>query len=175
MLLNVKPLINKPKREDKAQEVGRPDGYILTEHHGRRDAQMSKGVFGRKKVLEGKAVGIEDLRVGDAVRVHWFDASEDTRVLSCDDGVYDTPIRSYGAFLGVKGFRARHIVIAKEVVERDKVFHYNAIPVGMVEKVILLNPKDLEERLLKPLRRKVVSTPLKKFVVGVLGGCMPYE
>ena len=117
-----------------------------------------------------KKVKIDDLRVGDAVRVHWFDASEATCSLPREDHRYDTPVCSYGVFLGVKGLRARHAIVAKEVVEHDKTFHYNAIPLGMIERVFLLNPADLERDLLKCLRRKVVATPLKRFRKGLMGG-----
>ena len=78
MLLNVKPFINHIFREDKA---GGRETIWLYPHgtpRGSRGIQMTKKNFERKKVLEGKAVvGIQDLRVGDAVRVHWLDASED--------------------------------------------------------------------------------------------------
>jgi len=119
-----------------------------------------------------KVVRLADLRVGDAVRVHWFDASEATCPMPQKDHTYDTPVRSYGVFLGVKGMRAKHAIVAKEVVERDKTFHYNAIPLGMIERVLLLNPADLERDLLKCLRRKVMATPLKRFRRGQRGGTL---
>ena len=119
-------------------------------------------------------VGLGDLRVGDVVRVHWNDASEATRRLSRDEVVYDTPIRSYGVFIGVKGFRTKHIVVAKEVIERERLFHYNCIPVGLIERIVLLSRRDLEAGLLRHLRRKVMVTPLKRFVVGRKGGKICY-
>jgi len=119
-----------------------------------------------------KEIQLEDLRVGDAVRVHWCDASEATSSLPQKDHTYDTPVRSYGVFLGVKGVRARHAIVAKEVVERDKTFHYNAIPLGLIERVLLLNPADLERELLKSLRKKVIATPLKRFRRGQRGGTL---
>jgi len=117
-----------------------------------------------------REVRLSDLKVGDAVRVHWFDASEATCSLPHEDHKFDTPVRSYGVFLGVKGLRVKHAIVAKEVVERDKTFHYNAIPLGMIERVLLLNPEDLERDLLKCLRRKVMAAPLKRFRRGRRGG-----
>jgi len=132
------------------------------------------GLFSRLlRMVNGvKVIRLDDLRVGDAVRVHWFDASEATCSLAHEDHTFDTPVRSYGVFLGVKGLRAKHVIVAKEVVERDKTFHYNAIPLGMIERLFLLNPADLERDLLRCLRRKVVATPLKRFRTGLRGGTL---
>ena len=175
MLFTVRRFISPLQREDTAQEVGEPVGYTLTEHHRGCDAQLSKEFSRRKNVVAKSAVDIEDLKIGDAVRVHWLDASETTRQLPNEEEVYDTPIRTYGVFLGVKGIRTKHMIIGKEFIEYDRTFHYNVIPVGMVEKVVLLSPADLDESLLKQLRRKIASTPLKRFIIGVKGGLMQYE
>lgn len=145
------------------------------EHRRGCDVQLSKEFSGRKTVVAQDAVSVGDLKVGDVVRVHWLDASETTRQLPNEEEVYDTPIRTYGVFLGVKGIRTKHMIIGKEVIEYDRTFHYNVIPVGMVEKVVLLSPADLGEGLLKQLRRKIASTPLKRFIIGVKGGLMQYE
>ena len=119
-----------------------------------------------------REVQLKDLSVGDAVRVHWCAASEHVASLPREDHRYDTPVRSYGVFLGVKGLRVKHVIVAKEVVEHDKTFHYNAIPLGMIERVFLLNPADLGRDLLRCLRRKVMATPLKRFRRGQRGGTL---
>lgn len=118
------------------------------------------------------AVDVESLQIGDVVRIDWLDASEAMCRFSTGNKTFDTPVRSYGVFLGVKGLRTRHVIVAKEVVERDRTFHYNAIPMGLIERVVLLKPKDLERQLLKHLRKKVELTPLKKFHIGLKGGRM---
>ena len=120
----------------------------------------------------GSEIPLEKLRRGDAIRVHWLDASEVTRRLPEGEHLYDTPIRSYGVFLGIKGLRTKHLVIAKEVITCERTFHYNVIPVKMVEKIVLLNPLDLEENLLRHLSKKVKETQMKKFKVGRRGGWM---
>jgi len=128
-------------------------------------------------------VGLGDLRIGDAVRVHWLDASEATRPLTEAHRAFDTPIRSYGVFLGVKGLRTRHLVIAKEIIEVDRTFHYNVIPVGMIERVFLLRRGDLDPDLLRHLHETVARAPVKRFgrrlsgpalVTGRQGGWMRY-
>jgi len=114
------------------------------------------------------------LRLGDAVRVVWLDASESTQMLPSSEGSFDTPIWSYGVFLCVRGMRARHLIIAKEVVVHDRVFHYNAIPTAMVERVTLLKRGDLDPSLLEEMLRKVEETPVKKLRIGRRGGWLEW-
>ena len=75
---------------------------------------------------------IDSLCFGDLVQVDWLDASEATDVLSHDR--FDTPVVSVGFFLGIKGRKARHLVIAKEVLD-SRTYHYNVIPVGMIQRL----------------------------------------
>ena len=117
-------------------------------------------------------MGVGELRLGDAVRVLWLDASELTRRLPSSEGLYDTPSWSYGVFLCVKGLRARHLVIAKEVIVHERMFHYNVIPVGIVERVVLLRSGDLDPELLRDISRKVAETPVRQLEVGRRGGWM---
>jgi len=71
---------------------------------------------------------INSLRFGDLVEIEWLDASEATGRL--ERAHFDTPVRSVGFYLGVKGKRTKHMVIAKEVIDAAKAYHYNVIPVG---------------------------------------------
>ena len=80
------------------------------------------------------AEAIGCLCFGDLVQVDWLDASEATDVISHDR--FDTPICSVGFFLGLKGRRAKHIVIAKEIIDA-RTYHYNVIPVGMVTRLVV--------------------------------------
>ena len=99
---------------------------------------------------------ISGLCFGDLIEVEWLDASEATGSLK--GGHFDTPVQSVGYFLGLKGKRVRHVVIAKEVVD-DENFHYNVIPVGMIVNVTVQR-----KNALKPRTRRV----LKKFAQGVI-------
>jgi len=78
----------------------------------------------------GRVIG--SLCFGDLVQVDWLDASEATDVLSHDR--FDTPVVSVGFFLGVRGCRAKHLVIAKEILD-SRTYHYNVIPVGMIQRL----------------------------------------
>lgn len=124
--------------------------------------------------MRPKEVNLKDLKVGDLIRVHWLDASEDTRPLHKNPKAFDVPIRSYGIFLGVKGYRTKHVIIAKEVIEYDKTFHYNCIPVGMIEQIVLINKGELPKNLLTHLTRKVTRTSIKRFRKWKYGGWMKY-
>ena len=119
---------------------------------------------GRRKEASGEAA-IEEIRVGDIVEVHWLDASEATSSLPRNEGEYDTPVVSLGYFLGVKGSRARHVVIAKEIV-MDVEFHYNCIPIGMIERVVLIRRGALRGRVARKLVSRLERVPLKRLKRG---------
>ena len=63
-----------------------------------------------------RGVSVEGLEIGDLVEVRWLDASEARTSLSVPEREFDTPVRSIGVFGGVRGSRARHIIIIKEAV-----------------------------------------------------------
>ena len=85
-----------------------------------------------------REVRVEDLEVGDLVEVHWLDASEARRPLGLPEGEFDTPVRSIGVFGGLRGLRVKHLIIIKEVfIPEEPEYHYNAIPLGMIERVLL--------------------------------------
>lgn len=70
MLLNVKSFINQIFARIQHRRLGDQMAIPPRNTTGSRDVRMSKGDFGRKKVLErrdGEEVRISDLRVGDAV------------------------------------------------------------------------------------------------------------
>ncbi|MEM2102316.1 MAG: hypothetical protein QXM22_02240 [Candidatus Bathyarchaeia archaeon] len=75
----------------------------------------------------------KNLQFGDLIEVDWLDASEASGRL--ESGKFDTPVRSVGYFLGLKGRKTKYLVIAKELVRTCDAFHYNVIPLGMVETI----------------------------------------
>lgn len=105
----------------------------------------------------------KNLRFGDLVEVDWLDASEATGRLN--SGKFDTPIRSVGYFLGLKGRKAKHLVIAKELVRTCDAFHYNVIPLGMIETIRVLAREvlDLDDvKILKKFVRNCLRQLLQK-------------
>jgi len=98
---------------------------------------------------------VESLRFGDLLQVDWFDASEATDNISHE--CFDTPICSVGFFLGVKGRKTRHIVIAKEIID-SKTYHYNVIPVGMINRIEVHSKVALNHTAKRRLKKLYLKT-----------------
>jgi len=98
---------------------------------------------------------VDSLRFGDLVQVDWLDASEATDNISHD--CFDTPICSVGFFLGVKGRKTRHIVIAKEIID-SKTYHYNVIPVGMINRILVHSKVALNQAVKRRLKKLYLKT-----------------
>jgi len=91
------------------------------------------------RVSKRREVRLEELDVGDAIEVHWLDASEARRPLSLPEREFDTPVRSIGIYGGLRGLRTKHLILIKEVfVPEEPEYHYNAIPVGMIDRIFLM-------------------------------------
>ena len=105
----------------------------------------------KKQVLKQ----INSLQFGDLVEVAWLDASEDTDQLEHEH--YDTPVQSVGYFLGVKGRKTRHVVIAKEIIN-NKHYHYNVIPIGMIENIRILKKNALAPKVKRVFKKFAVKT-----------------
>lgn len=102
---------------------------------------------------------IDSLRFGDLIQVDWLDASEATGKLR--GGRFDTPVCSVGFFLGVKGKRAKHVVIAKEIVDVERALHYNSIPVRVIEGVCVHKREALDVKTRKVLRKFVSAVMIR--------------
>ena len=103
------------------------------------------------------------LRFGDLLQIDWLDASEAKGRL--EKVSFDTLVCSVGWFLGLKGRKTRHLVIAKEFIRGACAFHYNVIPLGMVEKVKVLGREMLDaeaERVLKKFVHVAIRRLKKK-------------
>ena len=102
-----------------------------------------------------RLVSIEELEVGDLIEVRWLDASEAKMSLSVPEREFDTPVRSIGVFGGLRGSRAKHIIIIKEefTIGDAKEYHYNAIPLGMVDRIVLARRRFWKKRDVKRAMR----------------------
>lgn len=98
---------------------------------------------------------IDSLRFGDLVQVDWLDASEATD--SINHEFFDTPVVSVGFFLGVKGRRGKHLVIAKEILD-SRTYHYNVIPVGMIQRLRVHSRVALTKRAKHRLKKLYLKT-----------------
>ena len=106
---------------------------------------------------------VTSLQFGDVVQVDWLDASEAKgRLENCS---FDTLVCSVGWFLGLKGRKRRHLVIAKEFIRGACAFHYNVIPLGMVETLRVLGRGVLDadaKRVLKKFAHVAIRRLKKK-------------
>ena len=100
-------------------------------------------------------VDISCLEFGDLIEVEWLDASEASGPLQ--HGKFDTPVQSVGYFLAVKGRKTKHVVIAKEIVDYES-YHYNVIPVGMIQSMTLIRKDALKPRMKRILRKFAAET-----------------
>ena len=94
---------------------------------------------------------ISSLRFGDSIIVEWLDASEATGSLK--GAKIDTPVSSWGVFLGIKGERTKHLIIAKEIVDVDRACHYNAVPLGMIKRIRVIERGTLDPKTMKTLKK----------------------
>jgi hypothetical protein len=108
---------------------------------------------------------IENLRFGDLVRVYWLDASEAMgRTGEGGEPHFDTPVASIGHYVGVKGKRAKHLILLKDIFQiTDKAYDlvYNCIPVGMIEKVDVRRKHDLEENYHEIIKKNLMKIKTK--------------
>jgi hypothetical protein len=94
---------------------------------------------------------ISSLRFGDSIIVEWLDASEATGSLK--GAKIDTPVSSWGVFLGIKGERTKHLIVAKEIVDVDRACHYNAVPLGMIKRIRVIERGTLDPKTMKRLKK----------------------
>jgi hypothetical protein len=92
-----------------------------------------------KKVLKQ----IKSLRVGDLVRVEWFDASIGK---SLAGGAIDVPVKSWGIYIGVLGERNKHIILAQNNFRYTNGLYdidYTAIPLSWTMQVAVASKQEI--------------------------------
>lgn len=89
---------------------------------------------------------LKTLKLGDLVKVQWFDASIGKGRTGTD--VIDVLVHSYGIFLGCLGKRKVHIILcqnsfcfANGLYDLD----YSAIPIEWSVKITLIKPGEIKE------------------------------
>ena len=104
---------------------------------------------------ERRQVSIDELEIGDLIEVGWLDASEARTRFSVPEKSFDTPVRSIGIYGGIRGERAKHIIIIKEEFDIGGTpeYHYNAIPLGMIERIRLARRHFWKKRDVKKAMR----------------------
>ena len=86
---------------------------------------------------------IKALRLGDLVRVEWFDASIGR---SRGAGPIDIPVKSWGIFLGVFGEKNRQIILAQNNFRYAETVYdsdYTAVPLAWTVNVVVIEKTHL--------------------------------
>jgi len=96
---------------------------------------------------------INKLKLGDRIDVYWYDASEVSSGKPSE--AVETHVHSTGFYLGVKGLARKHLVLAKEIIDRGSAYHYNVILFSMIDRIEIIQRDALDPRLKKSLRRFV--------------------
>jgi len=119
---------------------------------GSCDVQISKGDFGRKNVLEGRAVGIEDLNIGDFIHVYWFDHS---RVPRGPFASPECPAHHYGIYAGIwSGKRQRkHLRLYFGDFMHGEEATYMDVLINEIEKIELIFPRFVPVEQIQQIRR----------------------
>lgn len=100
-----------------------------------------------------KKIEIEELRIGDLVKIVWTDASElPHHRMDQDEEDFDTAIHTYGVYAGMRGKRVKQLIIIKEVFPHNK-FHSNVIPVQLVVTVYRFVAKAARRRVMTYIKK----------------------
>lgn len=105
-----------------------------------------------KKELERQ---LKALSPGDLVCVEWFDASKgrietarDLGEVGVSNGVrIDSPVKSYGIYIGIFGSRAKHVIIVASLWVHTTDYGQvdsTVIPLGVIESARTIAPKVME-------------------------------
>ena len=94
---------------------------------------------------------LEEVKPGDLVLVEWLDASRgklqtnvELREMGTARAVNDSPVKTYGVFIGLFGKKSQHIVTVASFWAFTSVADYGQVdtmivPIGCVEKVEVLH------------------------------------
>ena len=113
---------------------------------------------------------IEDLRLGDLVRLEWSDASKGEARVSKngESGVqFDIPVTSWGVFLGIVGRKTKHVVLLRDHFQMNERFgvydiDFNVIPLGMICNVEVLRRAELDRGLARLLQTAFLRARIRK-------------
>ena len=113
---------------------------------------------------------IKALRLGDLVRVEWFDASKGEARVGKDtrsDVQFDIPVKSWGVFLGIMGRKTKHVVLLRDHFEMSAPLgvydvDFNVIPVGMISYVVVLKKAELDREVAALLQIAFLRARIRK-------------
>ncbi|MEM2092616.1 MAG: hypothetical protein QXR59_04945 [Candidatus Bathyarchaeia archaeon] len=102
------------------------------------------GLVGSSGIRKRVGEQIKNVKLGDLVRVEWFDASIGRSLAS---GVrVDVPVRSWGIFVGLLGERKKHIVLAQNSFKYSDGLYdvdYTSIPLSWATEIKVVGPGEV--------------------------------
>lgn len=115
-------------------------------------------------------IKIKDLRLGDLVKVEWFDASKGEARVGKDtesDVQFDIPVTSWGVFLGIVGRRTKHVILLRDYFEMNEVLgicdiDFNVIPLGMISSLTVLKRAELDRNMVGLLQTAFLRARIRK-------------
>ncbi|NIR17118.1 hypothetical protein GWN63_05630 [Candidatus Bathyarchaeota archaeon] len=115
-------------------------------------------------------VNLEDIRLGDLVRVQWNDASKGEARISKDqksDVQFDIPVTSWGVFLGLVGHRTKHVVLLRDHFQMSLTLgiydvDFNVVPLGMISQIAILKQGELDPQVAALLQTAFLRARIRK-------------
>lgn len=113
---------------------------------------------------------IKNLRLGDLVRIEWFDASKGEARINkhAEPSVqFDIPVASWGVFLGIVGKKAKHVFLLRDHFEMNEELRvydidFNVIPTGMIHKIEVLKTGELDHDIAALLQEAFLRARIRK-------------
>src|SRR4030067_1930903 len=84
---------------------------------------------------------IKSLAAGDLVQVEWCDASIGKSLSNGVSGI-DVPVKSWGVFIGLRGQRTKHVILAQNCFRYSDGLYdidYTAVPVPWTTSVVVIS------------------------------------
>jgi len=97
-----------------------------------------------RQVLKKVKKQLEAVKLGDLIRIEWFDASIGR---SSSGGPIDVPVKSWGIYLGIFGERNKQIIIAQNnfrYTETTYDIDYTAIPLTWTINVQIISKEEIK-------------------------------
>ena len=113
---------------------------------------------------------LRNLRLGDLIRVEWFDASRGEARVSKDlesDVQFDIPVTSWGVFLGIVGHKNKHVVLLRDHFQMSETLgiydiDFNVVPIGMISNLTILKRAELERDVAALLQTAFLRARIRK-------------
>ncbi len=113
---------------------------------------------------------VKNLRLGDLVRIEWFDASKGEARINkrAEPGVqFDIPVTSWGIFLGIVGQKTKHAVLLRDHFEMSEALgvydvDFNVIPLGMIHEVKVLKNGELDHDVAALLQEAFLRARIRR-------------